>query len=258
MHADERREPLLYTEFPEGPWMHLATDLLEYNKKMYLVVIDVYSRYIELALIDKITSENIIINLKSIFARHGIPYCLRSDNGPQYKLIEFQKFAKEYGFNHERSSPRYSQSDGEAERAVQTVKNLLKKNSDPYLGLMIYRSTPQSNGFSPDELLFNRRIRTTLPSVQIFKYTEAGHETLKEKERKSREHSKQHYDRIHRARSKSPLETGDNIVLGDSRAKGKVIRKHSTPRSYWIRNDTGSLIRRNRRDLIREPDNQKY
>jgi len=42
------------------------------------------------------------------------------------------KFAEEYGFEHQTSSPRYPQSNGEVERAVQTIKKLLKINDDPY------------------------------------------------------------------------------------------------------------------------------
>ena len=51
----------------------------------YLIVIDSYSRYVEVAATTKTTkSSEVITALKSIFARHGIPEQLRSDNGPQY------------------------------------------------------------------------------------------------------------------------------------------------------------------------------
>ena len=33
-------------------------------------------------------------------------------------------------------------SNGEAERAVRTIKNLLKKSADPYMAMLIYRTTP--------------------------------------------------------------------------------------------------------------------
>ena len=49
-------------------------------------------------------------------------------------------------------------------RGVQTVKNLLKKTDDPYLALLAYRATPLPvNGYSPAELLMNRKLRTTVP-----------------------------------------------------------------------------------------------
>ncbi|XP_045898998.1 uncharacterized protein LOC123966985, partial [Micropterus dolomieu] len=57
------------------------------------------------------------------------------------------------------------QSNGEAERAVRTIKSLLKKSSDAYLALMAYRAAPLANGYSPTELLMGRKIRSpVIPS----------------------------------------------------------------------------------------------
>ena len=75
-------------------------------------------------------SHEVIRALKAIFARHGIPEEVRSDNGPQYASAEFTHFAKEWGFKHTTSSPRFPQSNGEAERAVETTKSLLTKEKD--------------------------------------------------------------------------------------------------------------------------------
>jgi transposase InsO family protein len=76
---------------------------------------------------------------KSIFARHGVPEVVVSDNGPQFdpvKTSEFSRFAADYGFKHITSSPRYPQSNGFVEAAVKIVKLQLKKNADPYKALM--------------------------------------------------------------------------------------------------------------------------
>ena len=71
-------------------------------------------------------SHQVIRALKAIFARLGIPEEVRSDNGPQYASAEFTHFAKEWGFRHTTISPRFPQSNGEAKRAVETTKSLLK------------------------------------------------------------------------------------------------------------------------------------
>jgi len=56
-------------------------------------------------------------------------------------------------FKHITSSPYYPRSNGEAEQAVGTIKNLLKKEIDQYVALLAYRTTPHQMGYSPSELL---------------------------------------------------------------------------------------------------------
>ena len=99
------------------------------------------------------TAADVITHLKSIFSRHGIPDTVISDNGPQFSATAFREFSQAYGFTHTTSSPKYPQANGKAERAVRTVKELLKKNDDPYLAMLVYRATPLKNGYSPAELL---------------------------------------------------------------------------------------------------------
>ena len=68
--------------------------MFEWNKQNYLLVIDYYSRFIEIVKLSTATSCDVINHLKSIFARHGMPEPLISDNGPQYSaelLNDFQK-----------------------------------------------------------------------------------------------------------------------------------------------------------------------
>ena len=160
----QRKEPLLGTPLPEFPWKVVGTDLFELEKKHYLLIVDYFSRYPEVILMKSTTSTAVIDALKAVFSRHGIPEILRSDNGPQYASGEFAKFASTYGFKHTTSSPHYPQSNGQAERCVQTVKRLLVQSTDPYLSLMSYRATPLPwYGISPAELLMGRKIRTTIP-----------------------------------------------------------------------------------------------
>lgn len=122
-------EPLLPTELPETPWQKVGMDLFETS---YLLA----DRYIEIARLSSTTSQQVINHLMSIFARHGIPQTVVSDNGPQFSSAVFQKFADEVHFNHVTSSPRYPQANGEAERAVQTIKGLLKRSNNPYMALL--------------------------------------------------------------------------------------------------------------------------
>ena len=160
-----RAEPMIPSQLPERPFQKVGTDLFEWKGQEFVLVVDYFSRYCEIGVLRKSTSQEVINHLKAIFARHGIPETVISDNGPQYSSAEFAKFAEDWGFTHITSSPKYPQSNGEAERMVQTTKNLLTKSDDPYEGLFAYRTTPLENGFSQAEICMGRRLRTTLPTT---------------------------------------------------------------------------------------------
>ena len=140
--AIPRKELLIISPLPNYPRQVIGTDLFELKGDTYLLIVDYFSRYPEIAKLSSTTSLAVINVLKSIFARHGIPEVVRSDNGPQYASQVFTSFAKSYGFQHLTSSPHFPQSNGQAERTVQTVKRLLKRANDPYLALLHYRATP--------------------------------------------------------------------------------------------------------------------
>ncbi|KAF6034356.1 hypothetical protein EB796_007337 [Bugula neritina] len=197
--SNVQQSPLLRSEFPSRPWEKLGSDLFYFDNKWFLLVVDYYSRFIEVALLEDLTSSKVILHLKSIFARHGVPEILISDNGVQYASEEFRSFAQKFSFTHVTSSPKHPQGNGAAERAVQTIKNILKKGQDPYLGLMAYRSSPLENGVSPAELLMGRKLRTTVPSLpSVLAPKQPDVERVKQKEAHARAQSKDTFDLKHR------------------------------------------------------------
>ena len=129
------------------------------------VIVDYYSRWVEYRKLNSLTSEHTTEVLKEVFATHGIPELILTDNGPQFSAESFAQFAKSYGFTHTTSSPRFPQANGEAERAVRVLKEILKKNEDPHLALLTQRTTPLLNGLSPSQLLMGRRLRARLPVI---------------------------------------------------------------------------------------------
>ena len=105
-----------------------------------------------------------------------------SDNDPQYSAKELACFAKKYGFQHLTSSP---QANDEAERAVETIKALLNKTDDPFLGLLAYHSTLLENVYSPVELLMGHKIRSMVQVIPKLLHLELPNRSqLCSKERK--------------------------------------------------------------------------
>lgn len=249
------KEPLIPIEIPELPWKKVGSDIFELKKKYFLIIVDYYSNYVEVCHLPNILSNSVIKSMKEIFSRHGIPETLISDNGTQYSSREFKMFAREWGFHHVTSSPNYAQANGKSERAVQTVKSLLKKaiNSDGdfHLALLNFRNTPRDGLSSPAQLLMGRRLRCKLPvHPELLKpqpVDSSQYHTMLRNQSKAKERYDKH------CRTLPVLNAGDEVVCieGKARTRATVIGEAQTPRSYVIQNHLGSKLRRNRRHLIK-------
>ena len=158
--------------WPAKPWQRIHVDFAgPVEKRMLMVVVDAHSKWPEVIEMTSTTSELTIQALRGLFAVHGLPDQLVSDNGPQFVSKEFQRFMKENGVQHTRCAPYHPSSNGLAERFVQTLKNALRRTKD--IGrtfqhrlagfLLAYRTTPHATtNVAPCELLMNRKIRTRL------------------------------------------------------------------------------------------------
>lgn len=248
--SKQAKEPMLISDLPTAPWKKVGTDLFHYNGKDYLLVIDYYSNYPEIALLTSTTATSVITHVKSFFARHGIPETVISDNGPCYNCKEWQQFSQQYGFHHVTSSPQHAQANGKAEKGVHIIKQLLKKStdskSDPYLALLSYRTAPLDCGFSPAELLMNRKIRTTLPYYTEIKESEVltKMDTLKRRQ-------KHYFDKS--TKPLSPLAKDDVVRIQDQDtwSRKATVLQEVGPRSYEVRTEDGNVFRRNRRNLLK-------
>ena len=245
-------EPLLVSPFPSRPWEKLGMDLFELDKHTYLIVVDYFSRWPEIRKLDGLTANHVIMAVKGIFAVHGIPDTVVSDNGPQFSAYQFKEFSDQYQFTHITSSPRYPQANGEAERAVRTVKELLIKNSDdPSLALLTYRATPLANGLSPGQLLMGRQLQTLMPIVPDLlkkRVTEKDVTQIREWEDQHRKKQTDNFNKRHRATDLSDLAPGTKVWIRDQDVDGYVVQ-NSHPRSYSVKTDKG-VIRRNRSALV--------
>ena len=241
----EMHEPLLPSPLPTRPFERIGVDLCEMKGQNYLVTVDYYCRYVDIAQLPNITSSSVISKLKNSFAHHGIPETLVSDNGRQFPSAEFQQFSSEWNFNHVTSSPHFPQSNGAAERAVRTAKEILKQD-DVFLALLTYRATPVPElGASPAEHTFTRRLRTTLPSLPgTLSPRTISLDDIQERNEALKRRQQQNYDHHHGVHPLSELQP---------REKGwkqpATVRGMSAPRSYIVETATGGNLRRNRKHL---------
>lgn len=157
---------------PDRPWSRLHIDFAgPFLGKMFLLVIDALSKWPEICVMSSITSTATISKLNEMFARFGIPDTIISDNGTQFTSFFFKEFCEKNGIVHIRTAPFHPQSNGQAERFVDTLKRtILKLEGEEVLAdalnifLQYYRATPSAvlENKSPSELMFGRKIKTTL------------------------------------------------------------------------------------------------
>lgn len=252
-------EPLKPTPTPDLPYMLVGCDLFDFQSKAYILTVDYYSKYIDVLPLNSTNTTAIVEALKSIFATHGIPTTLRSDNGPQFSSSEFKKFSKELGIDHQTSSPHFQSANGEAERSIQTVKNLWRKSDDKHLSLLDYRTTPlEGIDLSPSQLLMGRRPRNTLPaSKEVLKPNMNNSMNVKRHFDREKEKQKFYYDKRRGVKELPTINDKCAVRMtplpGSKEWKPGTIVKHSDkPRSYIVQrsdSENNRLYRRNRKHL---------
>ena len=249
----QQKEPMIIRAIPTHPWQTVASDCFELNNKAYVVVVDVYSGYIDFARLSSMTSKSIIAALKPMFATHGAPVQLLSDNGRNYISQEFEQFSKDWEFEHVTCSPHYHKSNGRAEAAVKIMKNILKKsinsNTDVHKALLEWRNAvAPGETASPAQKLMSRRTRSLLPCSQ-YMYTPRAIKNVPNQIRESRQKAKSYYDAHTKPLPKLEMEQSVLVqthphIPHSKWSIGRVL-KQVAPRSYLVEVD-GKRYKRNR------------
>ena len=136
------------------------------------------------------------------------------------------------------SSPLYPQSNGQSERFVQTVKQMLKKakeeGKDFYIALLEYRTTPISGSeYSPSQMLMSRMLRSKLPITPTAlqpRVVDARKALITRQEKQ-----KVYFDR--NAKPLSTLTPGDLVRIqnGSRWEPAVVMAEDPSPRSFIVR-----------------------
>ena len=90
------------------------------------MVVDSYSKWPEIIPTKSINANTTINLLRGIFATHGIPEQIVSDNGTQFTSSEFKSFTSKLGIHHTFSAARHPSTNGEVERFIQTFKKNMR------------------------------------------------------------------------------------------------------------------------------------
>jgi hypothetical protein len=158
----------------DGPWDHIQIDCkvhLPVSKDGYtalLVILDVFTGFIQLRPIITTSAEVIARELWSVFCILGLPKILQSDNGPEFANDIIRALVKLNGIEHRFITPYNPRADGKVERSIQTVmasiKKLLQGSYDswpllvPSTQLAFNCKVASLTGSTPFSLMFGRSL----------------------------------------------------------------------------------------------------
>uniref|UniRef100_H3A251 Gypsy retrotransposon integrase-like protein 1 n=1 Tax=Latimeria chalumnae TaxID=7897 RepID=H3A251_LATCH len=230
-------------ECPERPWTRLHLDFLgPFIGKMFLILVNAHSKWIDVHLMTSITSTSTIHKLRQIFATHGLPLIVVTDNGPSFVSGEFENFLKKNGIKHVRTSPYHPASNGLAERAVRTfkegggVRKIMGGNLETKVAqfLLKYRTTPQTTtGISPAQLLMGQQLRTHLDLM---------HPNLANKMVQKQAKQKERHDAHARSREFAP---SDRVYVRNFQTWiPGVLLQQIGPVSWTVQTKDGHVLRR--------------
>ena len=247
MQHQQPSQQLQPHERPLSPWVKVGTDLFSIGNEHYLLISDYYSRYPIVKKLPSLNASATIKATKEAFSILGTPRQIMSDNGPQFQR-EYNQFCEDWNICHTTSSPRYPKSNGFIERQIQYIKPIIKKclesSGDLHLAMMNVRATPLDSTLpSPAELMFGRKISTTLPNYQHI----AVDDDIREHFNMDSEQQRSYHDRT--AKSLAPLMINQPVRVFNSDTKlwslGKIISKESD-RAYKVISEGGRVLIRNR------------
>lgn len=255
-------EPMSRVFPPSAPWQDCGADLLGPlpTGESILVVVDYYSRFLEVAIMKSTTSSKVIEALAPMFARFGFPFSLRTDNGPQFVSEEFEAFLRTNGIEHRKTTPLWPQANGEVERQNRSllkciqIAHLEGRNwrTELLVWLTAYRSTPQTTtGTTPCYMMFGREMRSKLPELKRETVGVPGEE-VQERDWSSKLKGKAYAD-LKRGATPKSISVGDTVLVKAEKTNKlstnfnpdpfKVV--HKTGSEVTLRNETGIELKRN-------------
>ena len=171
-------EPLKITPTEDTPWTELAIDFfgpIPQSEKYLIVIIDNYTKFLEVDIVNSTEAKTCIPKIDSIFATHGIPEKVKTDNCPPFNGNDFARYMKALRIDWTTSTQLWPQGYSNVESFMKTLKKLIKtsyaegKNWKHELNkfLLAYRTTSHTTpNVPPCELLFNRKVKGQLPQLK--------------------------------------------------------------------------------------------
>lgn len=273
--APSKPEPMSRKLLPNGPWMDCAIDFLGPlpSGEYLLVIIDYFSRYMEVEVMRIITAESTIERLDVIFTRLGFPYTITLDNGRQFVSDKFHEYCEQNGIYLNHTAPYWPQANGEVERQNRSLLKRLQIGN-ALLGewkselkrfLLMYNTTPHTvTNRTPTELMFGRTIRGKLPHILDMEKVPTR-DQVEDRDLIQKEKGKERAD-MRRGARQSDIEQGDKVLARNLVKQDKLTTRYSEDVCEVLRRKgpvvtihnekTGAVLDRNVAHVVKMPDEE--
>ncbi|KAC9683464.1 hypothetical protein E3N88_45398 [Mikania micrantha] len=253
----DRLQPL---EIPKWKWEHITMDFitkLSRTTQGYDTIWVVVDRLTKSAHFLPIRESYSLERLAEIFvneivARHGVPISIVSDRDTRFTFRFWKKFHDAMGSKLLISTAYHPQTDGQSERTIQTLEDMLRAcavdnegNWNKHLPLAEFsynNSYHSSIDMAPFEMLYGRKCRTPicwgevgqkeLRNLEVVRATTERLEQIKSRMKAAQDRQKSYADKRRR-----PIEfqVGDMVLLKVSPWKGLIrFRKRGKLRPRYI------------------------
>ena len=170
----QQREPYI-SDVQTRPWSHLSLDNFEYQGQHFIMILDVLTKIFVVRLVSSLNTNCTIEILTSMFSEQGLPISIRCDRGRNFVSDLFQQYCQHLGINLTFSST-YHHSGNLAERAIRTVKGLMKcctmARQSWRLAFLEYLATPLDSNTPSSSELNGHTFNSLLPDISNSKHSD--------------------------------------------------------------------------------------
>ncbi|KAI3821399.1 hypothetical protein L1987_08966 [Smallanthus sonchifolius] len=233
---------------PEWKWEEITMDFItklprtaKGNDTIWVIVDRLTKSAHFLPIRETSSSERLAeIFIKEVVSRHGMPLSIVSDRDTRFTSRFWKKFNEAMGTRLNISTAYHPQTDGQSERTIQTLEDMLRAciidfggSWDSHLPLaeFSYNNSYHSTiGMPPFEMLYGRKCRTPVcwgeigqrdfASLEVVKATSEKFDQIKARMKAAKDRQKSYTDK---RRRELEFQVGDMVLLKVSPWKG-IIR----------------------------------
>lgn len=243
-------EPMSRRLLPTSRWVDIAMDFMGPlpTGEYLLVIIDYFSRYMEVKIMRTITAEATIECLDEMNIRFGFPQTITLDNGRQFVSTKFKEYCANHGIYLNHTAPYWPQANGLVERQNRTLLKRLKIGhelngewkTELRAYMLMYNTTPHSvTNKTPTELMYGKTIRSKIPQLSDIE-TAPNTQEVRDRDYVLKQKGKETNDSSRKAKV-NPIGVGDEVIQRNLIKENKLTTTYN-PKKFRVIKRNGPVV----------------